>query len=301
MGLTKATRTATGYGDDPCAICSAGEPNSREANLNAYVFQESCAAVTQDSTRLYNRLPELAAQIRVEHEATAVALRRSVEHGIAAGDLLSEAKALVKHGQWLPWLAEHCSMSERTAQLYMRLAKQRDAITANTQPIADLTLNEAAALLMLSSDVRKLLTMHKTMDGMSGEELVQFCIANDVALYRDDTYDPNHGKTQEQMLEWHLFMVFLTHHGYHPEGACAHVEWVLQRSYITVGEWLNDDRWRRSQGMSSIPQFWKETCLAFIEQNRGRTIDEVIAELQQIALDRGPPKPAKLKRSRVQR
>jgi len=62
-------------------------------------------------------LADLAARIGAEHEATDVALKRSVEHSMAAGDLLLEAKAQVPHGQWLPWLREHCAMSERTAQL----------------------------------------------------------------------------------------------------------------------------------------------------------------------------------------
>jgi Protein of unknown function (DUF3102) len=67
-----------------------------------------------------NYLPELAARIRAEHEATAAALRTSVEHGIAAGELLIEAKSKVPHGQWLPWLNENCSMSERSASHYRR-------------------------------------------------------------------------------------------------------------------------------------------------------------------------------------
>ena len=75
-----------------------------------------------------NSLPELAARIRAEHEATGDALKSSVEHGIAAGELLIEAKAKVQHGQWLPWLRDNCEMSERTAQLYMRLAKNREPI-----------------------------------------------------------------------------------------------------------------------------------------------------------------------------
>jgi hypothetical protein len=45
-----------------------------------------------------NRLPELAARIRSEHEATATALKSSAEHAMAAGDALLEAKALVDHG-----------------------------------------------------------------------------------------------------------------------------------------------------------------------------------------------------------
>jgi hypothetical protein len=97
-----------------------------------------------------NILPDLAARIRAEHEAASGALKSSVGHAITAGELLIEAKALVKHGQWLPWLQNHCAISERTAQLYMRCARSRKEIEANTQCVADLTLNEAAALLMLS-------------------------------------------------------------------------------------------------------------------------------------------------------
>jgi hypothetical protein len=96
-----------------------------------------------------NALPDLAARIRAEHEATSVALKSSVGHAILAGELLLEAKELLKHGLWLPWLAEHCAISERTAQLYMRCAKNRAAIEANTQRVADLTINEAAALVEL--------------------------------------------------------------------------------------------------------------------------------------------------------
>jgi hypothetical protein len=36
----------------------------------------------------------------------------------------------VKHGEWLPWLADHCKLSKRTAQLYMRVAANRTEIEA---------------------------------------------------------------------------------------------------------------------------------------------------------------------------
>ena len=81
-----------------------------------------------NSLSLSNSLADLSARIRVEHHATSAALKSSVEHAMAAGDLLIEAKELVPHGQWLPWLAENCELSERTAQLYMRTAKNREAI-----------------------------------------------------------------------------------------------------------------------------------------------------------------------------
>ena len=49
-----------------------------------------------------NSLPDLAARIKAEHEATDAALKSSVQHAIRAGELLLEAKVLVKHGEWLP-------------------------------------------------------------------------------------------------------------------------------------------------------------------------------------------------------
>jgi len=45
-----------------------------------------------------NSLADLAARIKIEHRATDNALKSSVEHAMAAGDLLLEAKAQLKHG-----------------------------------------------------------------------------------------------------------------------------------------------------------------------------------------------------------
>jgi Protein of unknown function (DUF3102) len=94
-----------------------------------------------------NYLADLAARIRAEHEASAVAMKRGLEHAINAGRLLIEAKEQLKHGQWLPWLEEHCAMSERSAQLYMRLARHAPELEANPQRVADLSVRGAAELL----------------------------------------------------------------------------------------------------------------------------------------------------------
>jgi DUF3102 family protein len=90
-----------------------------------------------------NSLADLAARIRIEHEACRQALKHGLEHAIAAGELLIEAKKQLKHGQWLPWLREHCRTPERTARHYMRLAKHKEQIGN----IADLTVTEAVAAL----------------------------------------------------------------------------------------------------------------------------------------------------------
>jgi hypothetical protein len=92
-------------------------------------------------------LDKLAHQIRAEHEGVLLHMRLGIEHAVSAGNLLIEAKDLAGHGNWLPWLEERCQMSERTAQLYMRLARHASELEANPQWTADLTMTEAVALI----------------------------------------------------------------------------------------------------------------------------------------------------------
>jgi hypothetical protein len=95
-----------------------------------------------------NSLADLAARINAEHEAVCGALKRGLEHAIAAGKLLIEAKAQFDHGDWLRWLRdEHCPcrVPERTAQVYMRLARHAEELKSAT--VADLTVRDAVELL----------------------------------------------------------------------------------------------------------------------------------------------------------
>lgn len=100
-------------------------------------------AAASEQVTVTDRLPDLAARIKAEHAQVVSAMKRGVVHAMAAGDLLIEAKALLKHGGWLPWLAEHCAIPARTASHYMRLARGRDKIGN----VADLTVREALELL----------------------------------------------------------------------------------------------------------------------------------------------------------
>jgi hypothetical protein len=95
-----------------------------------------------------NTLADLAVRINAEHEAACAAIKSGAEHAMAAGDLLIKAKAELKqHGAWLPWLKQNCKMSERTAQLYMRMARNREAIEAKSATVADLSLRGAMAVI----------------------------------------------------------------------------------------------------------------------------------------------------------
>jgi Protein of unknown function (DUF3102) len=95
-----------------------------------------------------NSLVDLAARINAEHEAAGGALKHSLQHAFAAGELLLEAKQQLKHGQWLPWL-ETCGITERTAQRYIRLARNRAAIESKSDNMSDLSVSSALSFLSI--------------------------------------------------------------------------------------------------------------------------------------------------------
>jgi len=101
-----------------------------------------------------NSLADLAARIKAEHEAVGHALKRGLAHAITAGELLIEAKFQLKHGQWLPWL-DSCGVSERLAQRYIRLARNRALIEANPTPVSDLGIRGALDLLSIPREPKE--------------------------------------------------------------------------------------------------------------------------------------------------
>lgn len=71
-------------------------------------------------------LVEIALEIRTEVEYAERDFQSAVVHAIRAGELLTEAKAQVRHGEWLPWLEANFPASVRSAQGYMRLAARAE-------------------------------------------------------------------------------------------------------------------------------------------------------------------------------
>jgi hypothetical protein len=97
-------------------------------------------------TNEVSKLDDLTARIRIAHSSVQHAMRNAVEYAMETGDLLLEAKEQIQHGQWGQWLQDNCQIADRTARLYMRLAKNRTEIEAQF-PAAGMTLNAAAKLL----------------------------------------------------------------------------------------------------------------------------------------------------------
>jgi hypothetical protein len=108
-------------------------------------------------------LAQLAERIKSLHGAVVDAGKNVVRKGIDAGLALMEAKKLVGHGQWLPWLKENCGVSERRAQHYMKLAANRLRIEAamKSEPGADFSLKWALSQLTEPDD--------KDGDGVLGQ------------------------------------------------------------------------------------------------------------------------------------
>lgn len=74
-------------------------------------------------------LDDLAVEIRREHEACEQHALSTVEHAARAGELLTEAKAQVRHGEWLPWLEANFPATSRVAQAYMRIAANAKSVS----------------------------------------------------------------------------------------------------------------------------------------------------------------------------
>ena len=70
---------------------------------------------------------------------------------LGIGQRLIEAKAMLPHGDWLPWLTEQVEFSERQAQRFMRLAQE----WRNPTSLSDLGATKALALLSLPPEERE--------------------------------------------------------------------------------------------------------------------------------------------------
>lgn len=70
---------------------------------------------------------------------------------IGIGQRLNEAKRVLPHGEWLPWLTEKVEFSDRVAQQFMKLARE----WSNPKTLSDLGKSKALTLLALPEQARE--------------------------------------------------------------------------------------------------------------------------------------------------
>ena len=200
-----------------------------------------------------NQLPVLAAEIRKAHADVQDAAKTAAERAIEAGHALIEAKALVKHGEWLPWLREHCALPERTAQVYMKIA----GLGLKSATVAVLGLNAAAKTIMLQYP------------------------------------DPFADDPEDVLTEWNLYGLYLMRSGIPNEHAGHRCEWLRRNGWNSPSEWFSNDgdRYRKKLGFRPMPAEVKTEWSEFLAENRSRSPEHIGAEVIRIT-EAAPPEPA---------
>ena len=95
------------------------------------------------------------------------AKRTGGEAILTIGRCLNEAKDLLPHGEWLPWLTEQVEFSPRTAQKFMKLARE----WSNANTLADLGASKALMLLALPTEERETFIEEHNVIDMSARQL----------------------------------------------------------------------------------------------------------------------------------
>ena len=87
----------------------------------------------------------IAGAINAAHAGVEAAKREGARYAVECGRLLAQAKETVPHGGWDAWLRLNTTVSQRTAQLYARIARHVEGDPAKAQRVAGLSVREAAA------------------------------------------------------------------------------------------------------------------------------------------------------------
>lgn len=116
-----------------------------------------------------NRLPILAEVANSHHDVTVVALRTAAESARIAGDALREAKTLVPHGGWSDWIKQNFSGGMRTAQRYMKIAKNWETIVGKNDSVSLLTVTQALDLLEGSDELERALRNQAEIESLRPE------------------------------------------------------------------------------------------------------------------------------------
>jgi len=185
----------------------------------------------------------------------------------------------------------------------MRIAKNRATIEDNIRNgVADLTLGQAAALMMMTADMKKVLNFVKQIETTDDpEKIITLAMEHGYPVIHTPGYDPFANCTEDQQREWYVFMLFLVkHEGAVVNGGVAdHIEWILQKQFKTVEEWLGPEGnkfcWWRHPIKAEFIEIWR----AFAAEHASLTIADINAELGRIhAYQEANPQPAITKRRR---
>lgn len=161
-------------------------------------------------------LGDTAPEARDIETITAEILTLKVTAGdaiLGIGQRLIEAKALLPHGEWLPWLNERVEFSERAARRFMQLARE----LTNRPALANLGATKALALLALPPEERDQFVSEshtvngeeKTVIDMTSRELDQAIRERDEARVAAETAKADARSAEENRAKMETDMAVL--------------------------------------------------------------------------------------------
>jgi hypothetical protein len=92
------------------------------------------------------KVSQVALEINKLHEGITALAKRALGDAIKIGELLTQQKAKLKHGGWLPWVKGNLKFSYKTAERYMNLWERKDELDSESN------LNDALRRLTKPKD-----------------------------------------------------------------------------------------------------------------------------------------------------
>lgn len=124
------------------ALPTSGQslPDATGITLDELVPERPADEVSEE------KLISLAVKIKAEHTSYHHHCRVALAHAHLCGIYCSEAKELLPHGDYLPWLERNCGVGARQASNYVTLAKGWELIP-KSEVDSDLTITRALELI----------------------------------------------------------------------------------------------------------------------------------------------------------
>ena len=112
-------------------------------------------------------LADLAQEISQHEKSRRACEVKGIMHAIRMGELLIEAKKVAPHGAFRAWVQESTSVSQRMAQMYMKIAGDErivEMIAREYETVSHLTLTQAVKLARQHKDLDAFIEEIKVID-----------------------------------------------------------------------------------------------------------------------------------------